>query len=179
MQKAKGMVPIAIGSIGMIISSIGLIIIGIIMTFALSFVFSLFAGSATFETEALGGIFSALGAVAGILVIMIGVLVLALSIMAFKRRNDPLRAVFCIVIGAIFLFFGVISLLSDVSYANITEIVLSVLILVGGILNAQQKGEFKAAMQQQAPYGGAPYAPYGQPQIPFSALYPDEELPSN
>ncbi len=174
MFKAKGGILISIGSIGMIIGAIGTIIIGILTTIALSWILSII-GTAELNEVGFAATLSALGAVAGLLIIAFGVLMMILSIMAFKRRNNPLKAVFCIVIGLIFLVLSVASLFGDVTFANIGSIVLSALIFIGGILNKQQEGEYRAAMQQQGPYGqpyqpyGQPYGqqPYGQPQQPY------------
>lgn len=186
MFKAKGGILIAIGSIGMIIGAIGTIIIGILMTIALSWILGIIGVS---EMHAAGvvGALSALGAVAGLLIIAFGVLVLILSIMAFKRRNNPLKAVFCIVIGLIFLILSIVSLFGDISFATVGSIVLSALIFVGGILNKQQEDEYRAAMQQQGPYGqpyqpyGQPYGqqPYGQPQQPPYGQPQEQQPPHN
>ena len=149
-MKAKGEVLIVIGSIGMTLGSIGVIIAGIIVIFAFGWLVSVL------DAEALGFLF--MGGwglsltVIGVLMAAFGVLFLILSIMAFRRRNNPLKSTFCIVVGSIFVLLAIVSLISAVSFGSISSLVLAGLVLVGGILNSQQKAEYRA-FQQQAPFG--------------------------
>ena len=105
-MKAKGEVLIVIGSIGMILGSIGVIIAGIIVIFAFGWLVSVL------DAEALGFLF--MGGwglsltVIGVLMAAFGVLFLILSIMAFRRRNNPLKSTFCIVVGSIFVLLAIL-----------------------------------------------------------------------
>jgi len=112
-MKAKGEILIVIGSIGMIIGSIGVIIAGIIATFALAVILG-FIGAELTDIPFIDALV-ALGAVAGLIIVAIGVLYLVLSIMAFRRRNNPLKSTYCIVIGIIFALLSAGSLVMVIS----------------------------------------------------------------
>jgi len=61
--------------------------------------------------------------VIGVLMAAFGVLFLILSIMAFRRRNNPLKSTFCIVVGSIFVLLAIVSLISAVSFGSISSLV--------------------------------------------------------
>lgn len=173
-MKAKGEGLIVIGSIPMILGSIGSIIMGIIVLVAIQVLFRLSGDALVFATGflAFGGL-RVSTVTSGWISIGYGLLCLVLFIMTFRRRNNPLKSTFCIVVGIISALSSIASLIltavnlpgvSKLPYMNSVPVVMSICVLVGGILNSQQKVAYRAAMQQ-APYGQQQYQPYGQPQL--------------
>ena len=87
MQKPKGEVFIAIGSVLMIIGSIIGILFGLLLTVAGGWVWSILgAMDGIDEVAGVGGVLMAAGAIIGIVVIIIAVLTLVFSIMSFNRH---------------------------------------------------------------------------------------------
>lgn len=178
MQKANGEILIAIGSILMIVSaSIG-ILLGLLFTVAGAWIWSIL-GWAIVESggvPGLTGFIMGLGAVVGIIIIAFSVLMLVFGVMSFKRKGDPRRATFPLVIGIIFTIFAVVALLSDFSAYTALSVVPPVLLLIGGILN---KGQAKN-LPPEVPYSGypqgqPPYQPYQDPyQQPYQQTPPQQ-----
>lgn len=178
MKKPKGEVFIAIGSILMIIASSFGILVGILLMFAGAWLFTLLGATDMFEVGA-AGIIGTLGAGVGIIVIVVAVLGLIFSIMCFKRKGDPRRATFPLVIGIIFSLFAMISLISEFSFGSVIALVAPALILVGAILNKQSLGEMANQPAYPVyPQQGQPYQPPSQPyQQPYQPPYQQPPYP--
>ena len=156
--KRQGEGLIVIGSIPMILGSIGSIIMGIIVLVAIQVLFRLSGDALVFATGflAFGGL-RVSTVTSGWISIGYGLLCLVLFIMTFRRRNNPLKSTFCIVVGIISALSSIASLIltavnlpgvSKLPYMNSVPVVMSICVLVGGILNSQQKVAYRAAMQQ-------------------------------
>lgn len=164
MQKAKGEVLIAIGSVLMIIGAIFGILMGILVTFAGAWIWNILGAMDGMEdVPGLSGVLMAAGAVIGIVIVIFAVLSLIFGIMCFKRKGDPNRSTFPLVIGIIFTLFALTSVLSAFSLPTLISLAAPVLILIGAILNKQQA-------KVMVPYAGYPPQP-GQPYPPQQAPY--------
>jgi hypothetical protein len=171
MQKAKGEVLIAIGSVLMIIGAIFGILMGILVTFAGAWIWNILGAMDGMEdVPGLSGVLMAAGAVIGIVIVIFAVLSLIFGIMCFKRKGDPNRSTFPLVIGIIFTLFALTSVLSAFSLPTLISLAAPVLILIGAILNKQQA-------KVMVPYAG--YSPQpGQPYPPMPEQpYPPQQAP--
>lgn len=175
MQKAKGEVLIGIGSVLMIIGSILGIIIGIIVTVAGSWIWSLLGAMDGIEdVPGAAGIFMGLGAALGIVIIIFAVLALIFGIMCFKRKGDPARSTFPLVIGIIFTLFALSSAVSAFSIGALVSLAAPVLILIGAIMNKQQM-KVMAPYPAYPPQPGQPYPPQQQPYQPPYQPQPEQQ----
>ena len=175
MQKPKGEVFIAIGSVLMIIGSIIGILFGLLLTVAGGWVWSILgAMDGIDEVAGVGGVLMAAGAIIGIVVIIIAVLTLVFSIMSFKRKGDPNRSTFPLVIGIIFSLSALYAVISNFTIGSLLSLAAPVLILIGAILNKQ---EVKAVAPYPAypPQPGQPYPPQQQPYQPPYQPQPEQQ----
>lgn len=160
MNKTKGEVWIAIGSIGHIVTSSLSILMGIMIAIGVGMLGGvlsnlLISGYSEYGDNlkvpgALGGALGVLGTWTGILVIIAGIVGLYLAIQCLKRKGDLQRTTFPLVVGIIYSVFGLINVISAFNIFALIGLLLSVSLLAGAILN-----------KQQATAVGAGYAPSG------------------
>ena len=175
MQKAKGEVLIAIGSVLMIIGAIFGILMGILVTFAGAWIWNILGAMDGMEdVPGLSGVLMAAGAVIGIVIVIFAVLSLIFGIMCFKRKGDPNRSTFPLVIGIIFTLFALTSVLSAFSLTTLITIASHVLILDGAILN-QQQGQVTVPYADYSPQPGQPYPPQQAPYQPPYQPVPEQQ----
>jgi hypothetical protein len=205
MNKTKGEVWIAIGSIGHIVTSSLSILIGILLAIGVGMlggILSNLVSSGYSEygdvriPGALGGALGVLGTWAGVLIIVSGVVGIYLAVQCFKRKSDLQRTTFPLVVGIIYSVFGLISVISAFNVFGLIGLFLSVSLLVGAILNKQQATAVGAGYAppgyqptqgypgqgqygyNQGTYGAPQQSPYQQPGYPNQPPYQQPGYPN-
>ncbi|MGI6617886.1 MAG: hypothetical protein ACOX36_07600 [Saccharofermentanales bacterium] len=207
MNKTKGEVWIAIGSIGHIVTSSLSILMGILLAIGvgvLGGVLSnlMISGYAEYGDDlripgALGGALGVLGTWTGVLIIIFGAVGIYLAVQCLKRKSDLQRTTFPLVVGIIYSVFGLISVISAFNIFALIGLLLSVSLLVGAILNKQQaavgmgyappgyqptqgypgQGQYGPGYNQGA-YGAPQQTPYQQPGYPNQPPYQQPGYPN-
>ncbi|HPX92642.1 MAG TPA: hypothetical protein PK646_02845 [Bacillota bacterium] len=139
-QQAKGSVFILIGSILWIISAglgvlagLAWITVGSLLMKVLGILIS-DAG----KMPDLSNLLLSFGLIIGFGIIAYFSLIIVFAAMCLRRRDDPLRSTFPLVIGIIFTLMALPSLASPLWHVSLISAVMPGLILTGAILNRQQ-----------------------------------------